>query len=96
MHEALCLPCISGCCSLPSLTIASSASVPMGSDTGDETAHYLICPILVGIISEACYLDYLPNLHGHDVMLHIVHRVPEKKASEKIRTQYRMYVQHSN
>ena len=31
--------------------------------TKDETAHYLICPILMGIISQACCLDHLPTLH---------------------------------
>ena len=29
----------------------------------DETAQYLICPILLGIISDACHIDPLPSLH---------------------------------
>ena len=63
MHEATCLPCVFGCNSLPSNTLALSTSVEPASSTQDETAHYLICPILVGIISQASGLDHLPNLH---------------------------------
>ena len=43
--------------------IALSSSVEPASSTKDETAHYLICPILVGVISQACGLDHLPSLH---------------------------------
>ena len=63
MHEALCLPCIFGCNSLPDNTIALSSSVEPASSTKDETAHYPICPIWVGIISQTCGLDQLPRLH---------------------------------
>ena len=63
MHEATCLPCILGYNSLPINTIALSASVVPASSTKDQAMHCLICPILVGIISQACGLDHLPNLH---------------------------------
>ena len=42
--------------------VEKCSTVP-GSITKDETAHYLICPLLVGIISQACCLDHLPSLH---------------------------------
>ena len=63
MHEAVCLPCIFGCNAFSNLTIAVPASVNRDRNIRDETAHYLICPILVGIISDACHIDPPPNLH---------------------------------
>ena len=63
MHEAICLPCILVCNSSPENTTALSTSVEAASSTKDETAHYLICQTLVGIISQVCGLDDLPSLH---------------------------------
>ena len=62
MPEAICLPCIFGCNSLPNnsrSTVDNISSRPIK----DETAHYLNCPIMIGIISQAAGLDHLPNLH---------------------------------
>jgi len=62
MHEAVCLPCIFGCNSLPNNLICSfdnNSCKPIR----DETAHYLNCPILIGIISQAASLEHLPDLH---------------------------------
>ena len=61
MHEAICLPCIFGCNALPNNCLAPiDATLP--SSIKDETASYLICPILLGIISQASGLDHLPTL----------------------------------
>ena len=59
MHEAVCLPCIFGCNAFSNLTVAVPASVNRDRNIRDETAHYSICPILVGIISDACHIDPL-------------------------------------
>ena len=63
MHEATCLPCIFGCQALP-----SSCMAPINNDAStkvirDETAHYLNCPILSGLIMQATGLDHLLSLH---------------------------------
>ena len=63
MHEATCLPCVFGCNALPSCTLASINTTLPNSSTKDETAHYLICPIMLGIISQASGLGHLPTLH---------------------------------
>ena len=63
MHEAVCLPCIFGCNALPNNSLALPASTLPLSSTKDETAQYLICSIMVGIISQACGLDHLPTSH---------------------------------
>ena len=56
------LPCISGCNHLPNSTLATPSS--SGSVTiCDETAHYLICPILISLIADACHLEPRPSLH---------------------------------
>ena len=53
------------------ITMVFSSFVDPASSTKDETAHYLICPVWVGIISQACGLDQLPSLHelilGRDI-----------------------------
>ena len=46
MHEAICLPCIFGCNSLPTNSLASISSTLPNSSTKDETGYYLNCPIL--------------------------------------------------
>ena len=51
---------------LQCLHSCSSASISIAlpnSSTKDGTAHYLICPIMLGIISQASGLDHLPTLH---------------------------------
>ena len=65
MHGATCLPCIFGCNSFPSNSIATFDNKSSSScrPIKDETAHYLNCPIMIGIISQASGLDHLPNLH---------------------------------
>ena len=61
MHEAEILPCLFGCNCLSNLTIAIPST---GSNSIiDETAHYLVCPILISIISDACHLEPRPSLH---------------------------------
>ena len=62
MHEAICLPCILGCSSLPNNSIATFESSSSSRPVKDETAHYLNCPIMIGIISQASGLDHLPNM----------------------------------
>ena len=63
MHEATCLPCIFGCNALPDNCLISSTSAPHGNSIRDETAHYLSCPILAGLLSQAFGIDKLINLH---------------------------------
>ena len=57
----------SACSVLPGTTLALSIAII----TKDETAHYLICPLLVGIISQACGFDHVPGWHepffGNDI-----------------------------
>ena len=44
------------------VTTNVSSTLP-NSSTKDETGHYIICPILLGIILQASGLDHLPTLH---------------------------------
>ena len=63
MHEATCLPCIFGCNALPSTCLAPIQDNLPKKVIRDETAHYLVCPILSGLISQAAGLDHLLTLH---------------------------------
>ena len=71
MHEATCLPCIFGCNSLPNSCIALASTAGLCAAPKDETAHYLICPLMIGTIAQACGLNYLPTLQqlflGNDI-----------------------------
>ena len=71
MHEAICLPCIFGCNALPGSCLAPiHANLPK-KIIRDETAHYLGCPILSGLITQATGLNHLLTLHelifGNDI-----------------------------
>ena len=61
MHEAICLPCIFGCNALPN-TCSAPIHATHPSSIRDETAHYLDCPFMLGIISQASGLDHIPTL----------------------------------
>ena len=63
VHEAESLPCIFGCNALSGLTVAIPSSANRDCNIRDETAYYLICPILIGIIHDACHIDPIPSLH---------------------------------
>ena len=71
MHEAICLPCIFGCNALPNNCIAPAATAGLSAAPKDETAHYLICPLMLCTITQACGLNYLPTLQqlifGNDI-----------------------------
>ena len=71
MHEAECMPRIFGCNAFPVLTIAIPECTQGDGKIRDEVAHYSICPIPLGIISDACHIETVPNLHdlayGNDV-----------------------------
>ena len=71
MHEATCLPCIFGCNSLPNTCIALAATAGLSAAPKDETAHYLICPLMIGTIAQACGLNSLSSLQqlifGNDI-----------------------------
>ena len=59
MHEQICLPCVFGCNSLPLSTITSQ----IGFRSSEETAHYLCCPILLGILIDTYRREFIPSLH---------------------------------
>ena len=63
MHEAICLPCIFGCNALPDNSLASSSTTPLSNSIRDETAHYMSCPILAGLLTQAFGFDNLITLH---------------------------------
>ena len=63
MHEAICLPCIFGCNALPDNCLASSNTTPLSNSIRDETAHYVSCPILAGLLTQAFGIDSLITLH---------------------------------
>lgn len=63
MHEAICLPCIFGCKAWPSTCLDPIHANLPSKIIRDETAHYLACPILSGLITQATGLDHLLNLH---------------------------------
>ena len=69
MHEAEVLACLLGCSCLANsaMAIPSCGSI----NIIDETAHYLVCPILSGLITQATGLDHLLTLHelifGNDI-----------------------------
>jgi len=71
MHEAICLPCIFGCNALPSNCLAPIQANLPSKLIRDETAHYLACPILSGLITQASGLNHLITMHdlilGNDI-----------------------------
>ena len=71
MHEATCIPCIFGCNALPSNCLAPIHANLPNKVIRDETAHYLACPILSGLITQATGLNRLPTMHelffGNDI-----------------------------
>lgn len=73
MHEAICLPWIFGCNALPSNCLAPIHTTRLNITIRDETAHYLSCPILLGLINvtQAAGLNRLLILHelvlGNDI-----------------------------
>ena len=71
MHEAICLPCIVGCNALPSNCLAPISSNLPNKIIRDETAHYLACPILSGLITQATGINRLLTMHeltfGNDI-----------------------------
>ena len=54
---------VPGCNALSSCSLASTSTTLPNGSMKDETAHYSICPIMLGIISQASGLDHLPTLH---------------------------------
>ena len=71
MHEAICLPCIFGCNALPSICLAPIPANLPNKIIRNETAHYLACPILSGLITQATALNRLLTMHelifGNDI-----------------------------
>ena len=71
MHEAIGLPCIFGCNALPSTCLAPIHANLPNKIIRDETAHYLACPILSGLITQATGLNHLLSMHeltfGNDI-----------------------------
>ena len=73
MHEAICLPCIFGCSALPRTCLAPIHANLPNKNIRDETAHYLACPILSGLITQATGLNRSLTMHelifGNDIMI---------------------------